>query len=213
MELETTEVEKDLGIMITADGRCSAQVEAAVNRASWILGRIRKTFRFFNIKLFKKLYPTFVRPHLEFASSVWNTMTKKEIKKIESVQRRATGMVLELRGLEYEERLRRLGYTNLELRRKRGDLIQLYKVSKGLEEVDLGVNMGRGIGGRSHTHQIVREDCRNCNLRGRFLPNRTATTWNLLPPSVVDAVTVNGFKSGLDALIVSGNLRRSVYQV
>ena len=38
MELETTEVEKDLGIMITA------QVEAAVNRASWILGRIRKTF-------------------------------------------------------------------------------------------------------------------------------------------------------------------------
>ena len=122
-------------------------------------------------------------------------------------------MVLELRGLEYEERLRRLGYTNLELRRKRGDLIQLYKVSKGLEEVDLGVNIGRGIGGRSHTHQIVREDCPNCNLRGRFLPNRTATTWNLLPPSVVDAVTVNGFKSGLDALIVSGNLRRSVYQV
>ena len=69
MELETTEVEKDLGIMITA------QVEAAVNRASWILGRIIKTFRFFNIKLFKKLYPTFVRPHLKFASSVWNTMT------------------------------------------------------------------------------------------------------------------------------------------
>ena len=95
---------------------------------------------------------------------------------------------------------------------KKGDLIELYKVSKGLEEVDLGVNIGRGIGGRSHTHQIVREDCPNCNLRGRFLPNRTATTWNLLPPNVVEAVTVNGFKSRLDALIVSGSLRRSVYQ-
>ena len=211
-ELETTEVEKDLGIMITTDGKCSAQVEAAVNKASWTLGRIRKTFRFFNINLFKKLYPTFVRPHLEFASAVWNTLSKKEIKKIEGVQRRATGMVLELRGLEYEERLNRLGYTNLELRRKRGDLIQLYKVSKGLEEIDLGMNMGRGVVGRSHTHQIVRENCGNCNLRGKFLPNRTATTWNLLPPNVVEAVTVNGFKSRLDALIVSGSLRRSVYQ-
>jgi len=31
-------------------------------------------------------------PHLKFASLVWNTMSKKEIKKIEGVQRNATGM-------------------------------------------------------------------------------------------------------------------------
>ena len=211
-ELATTEVEKDLGIMITTDGKCSAQVEAAVNKAIWTLGRIRKTFRFFNLNLFKKLYPTFVRPHLEFASSVWNTLSKKEIRKIEGVQRRATGMVLELKGLEYGDRLKRLGYTDLELRRKRGDLIQLYKVSKGLEEVDLGMTMGRENVGRSHTNQISREICGNCNIRGRFLPNRTATTWNLLPPNIVNAATVNGFKSRLDAHLASGNLRRSVYQ-
>jgi len=42
-----------------------------------------------------------VRPHLEFASSVWNTLNKREISKIEGVQRRATGMVVELKGLEY----------------------------------------------------------------------------------------------------------------
>ena len=167
-ELETTEVEKDLGIMVTADGKCSAQVEAAVNKASWVLGRIRKTFRYFNINLFKRLYPTFVRPHLEFASSVWNTLNKREIRKIEGVQRRATGMVVDLKGLEYGERLKRLGYTDLELRRKRGDLIQLYKVSKGLEEVDLGMTIGRGNVGRSHTHQIAKEICGNCNIRGKL---------------------------------------------
>jgi hypothetical protein len=131
-ELEKTEVEKDLGVMVTIDGKCSAQVEAAVNKASWTLGRIRKTFRYFNINLFKKLYPSFVRPHLEFASSVWNTLNKREIRKIEGVQRRATGMVLELKGLEYVERLKRLKLTDMELRRKRGDLIQLYKICNGL---------------------------------------------------------------------------------
>ena len=60
-------MEKDLVIMITTDGRCSGQVEAAVIK-SWTLGRIRKTFRFFNLNLFESV--SFVKPHLEFASSV-----------------------------------------------------------------------------------------------------------------------------------------------
>jgi len=42
-ELRTTEMEKDLGIMITADGKNKAQVEAAVHK---ILGRIRRTFKY-----------------------------------------------------------------------------------------------------------------------------------------------------------------------
>ena len=213
MVLEKTELEKDLGVMVTMDGKCSAQVEVAVNRASWILGRLRKTFRYFDLNLCKKLYPTFVRPHLEFASSVWNTLSKKEINKIERVQMRATRMVQELKGMEYGERLKKLGYTNLEMRRKRGDLIQLYKIANGLEEVDLGIKMGEKNVSRSHTHQISRENCKLCNMRERFLPNRTATTWNLLPPNVVNAKTVNSFKARLDALVASGDLRKSVYQV
>jgi len=53
---------------------------------------IRKTFRLFNVNLFKKLCPTFIRPRLDFASSVWNTLSKREIRKIEGVQTRATDM-------------------------------------------------------------------------------------------------------------------------
>ena len=62
--LEATEVERDLGIKISANGKFSEQVEAAVNKASWTLGRIRITFRYFNMNRCKKLYPTFVRPLL-----------------------------------------------------------------------------------------------------------------------------------------------------
>ncbi len=109
------------------------------------MGRLRETFRYFDLNLCKKLYPTFIRPHLEFASSVWNTLSKKEINKIEGVQKKATGMIQELKGMEYGERLKKLGYTNLEMRRKRGDLIQLYKIVNGLEEVDLGIKMGGKI--------------------------------------------------------------------
>ena len=75
-----------------------------MSKATRILGMMRKTFRFFNKELSKLLYPTFIRPHLEFAPSAWNRMIKSDIKRIKSVQRRAIRMVFETRSMEYPER-------------------------------------------------------------------------------------------------------------
>ncbi len=116
--LETTEVEKDLGVMISSDGRNNKQVESAVSKANRALGRMRKTFKYFNIQLFKVLYPAFVRTHLEFASAVWNSMTRREINRLEGIQKRATKMVIELRGLVYEDRLKELGITSQEMEKR-----------------------------------------------------------------------------------------------
>ena len=75
----------------------------------------------------------------------------------------------------------------------------------------MGVKIGMNRPGLSHSHQIVRDSCGKCPLRSDFLPNRTATTWNLLPSQVVNAEKVNAFKARLDSHIESGLLRRSVY--
>ena len=85
------------------------------------MSRMRKTFQFFNIKSFKIIYPTYIRPHLEFGSVVWNSMNNADKKKIEGIQKRGTKMVIELGSMEYEERLEALGFTTLEYRRKRGN--------------------------------------------------------------------------------------------
>ena len=58
---------------------------------------------------------------------------KKDIEVLEKVQRRATRMVDGYRGMEYEERLKRIGLTTLELRRERADLIDVFKILKGME--------------------------------------------------------------------------------
>ena len=79
--LEATDIEKDLGVMVANNGKRSVQVEKAVNKASWVLGRIRKSFRFFYLDLCKKLYPIFVRPYLELASAVWKQLSAAKIKK------------------------------------------------------------------------------------------------------------------------------------
>ena len=141
-------------------------------------------------------------------------MTKGDIQKIERVQKRATRMVIELRSLDYVDRLDALGLTTLDGRRKRGDLIQIYKIINGIEKVELDWQTGgRGDYIRRHRYQIEREICRNCPIRNNFLLNRNATTWNLLPPDIVEANTVNSFKARIDRHMKMNALRRSVYRV
>ena len=54
-------------------------------------------------------------------------------------------MVFELRSLSENDRLTALGLTTLEVRRKRGDLIQLFKIMNKFEDVDIGIGMGNNI--------------------------------------------------------------------
>ena len=57
---------------------------------------------------------------------------------MESFQRRATKIVKEINYLEYSERLKSIDLTTLiEQRRKRGDLIQIYKMINVLEKIEL----------------------------------------------------------------------------
>jgi len=62
-----------------------------------------------------------VRPHVEYANSVWNPFRKGDIKDIEKIQKRATKLVLSLKHLPYIERLRQLNLSTLKYRRLRGD--------------------------------------------------------------------------------------------
>ena len=57
-------------------------------------------------------------------------------RKGESVQRRATKLIPELKDKTYEERLRYLKIPSLVYRRKRGDMIWMYKIMDGLGRLE-----------------------------------------------------------------------------
>jgi len=52
---------------------------------------------------------------------------QKDIDLLEKVQKRATQLMIKNRNLSHSERLKRLNITELETRRLRGDLIQVFK--------------------------------------------------------------------------------------
>ena len=76
-----------------------------------------------------------VRPHLEYAIQVWNSYLKGDIDIIERVQRRAIKIPKSLWTKCYSERVKIIGLTTLEEKITRDYLIQMYKITKGLDKV------------------------------------------------------------------------------
>ena len=128
-EIETTSLEKDLGVFVDSDLNFESHIEYIVKRASSKKATILRNFSYRSKNVLIPLYKALVRPILEYANTVWDSSYKGQIKLIESVQRSFTKHILEVKNLPYEDRLRKLGLPSQEYRRFRGDLIELYKIA------------------------------------------------------------------------------------
>ena len=66
---------------------------------------------------------------------MWSPNLIKDIDRLERVQRRATKLIPNIRNKSYENRLKQMNLFSLKKRRLRGDLIQVFKVLKGIDNV------------------------------------------------------------------------------
>ena len=81
------------------------------------------------------MYKAIVRPHLEYCVQAWAPYLQKDIITLEKVQRLATRMISGQRGKSYGQRLQGLELFSLQRRRLRGDLIETFKIMKGLSGI------------------------------------------------------------------------------
>ena len=198
VQLKNVNEEKDLGVIIQNNLKWNVQCAQAVNKASRVLGMVKRTFNCLDIDMFKTLYCSLVRPHLEFCVQAWSPHLKKDRDLIERVQRTATKLVKSLTNEPYEVRLRMLGLTTLETRRLRGDLIETFKILRGFENVDASRYFIRAHSvTRGHELKLVKPACR-LDCRKFFFSHRVVDTWNGLPNEVVTCSSVNAFKNSLD---------------
>ena len=84
----------------------SNNVDAIVNKASKVVGLIKRTVGSKNKEIFSMLYKSLVKPILEYVCPVWSPYLVKYKLAIEKVQRRASRVSLgqKLREVSYEER-------------------------------------------------------------------------------------------------------------
>jgi len=98
----------------------------------------------------------------------------------------------------------RLNLTTLEESRKRGDLIEMYKLLTQKENVDYFQkedNQHRKRGHRPTCSSKVFIPSVRTNLRKSFFNHWALDSWNRLPQVVVDADTVQTFKARYDRFI------------
>ena len=134
--LEKVTSENDLRVTIDCKLNFRDHIAQKVNIANRNLGIIFRTFTYLDSVIFLNLYKSLVRPHLEYATQIWSPLHKKDKITIENVQRRATHLVKSVKHLSYPERLKKLGLPTLEYRRQRADVLQVFKILQGIDNVD-----------------------------------------------------------------------------
>ena len=87
--LGRTTQEKDLGVTFSADMKVSEQSGIAASKGNQILGLIMRTIIYKEKQLIVLLYKATVRPHMEYCIQAWRPYRKKDIDKLERLQRRA----------------------------------------------------------------------------------------------------------------------------
>ena len=204
--LQPTSEEKDLGVLIDNNLTFAKHIMNQVAKANRRVGQIRRSFTYLESDTMKQLFISFVRPFLEFANVVWSPHHKKYIDMIEKVQRRATKCVPSLRKLTYEERLMAMKLPSLKYRRKRGDLIEMYKYAHDLYDVNKSlVHYSENSYTRGNQYKLEKRGYR-LDCRKFFFTFRIVNVWNKLPDEIVNAPSLNCFKSRLDA-----HLRAELY--
>ena len=197
--LEAIDQEKDLGVIVDDTLKFHVHTAAAAKKGNQMLDVIKKAYCTCDALTIPILYKAMVRPLLEYGNVIWGPHYKMDMRSIESVQRRATKLIPELRDKSYEERLQHLSLPSLVYRRRRGDMIVMYKIVKGLVRVDLKelfnpmeFTKTRGHQFRVHKGKAIKVQ------RSTSFSQRVINDWNSLPTSVIEAPTLNTFKNRLD---------------
>lgn len=200
--LNASAKEKDLGIIVDNSMKFSEQCNAAIKNANSMLGLIRRNIKNKSKNIMVRLYKGLVRPKLEYCVQAWRPFLKKDIKNLEKIQRRATRMIEGCRGLKYVDRLEAAGLISLEDRRTRGDLIEVFKMVKGLSKIDYKsfFKLDDTSRTRGHMYKLVKVRSR-LDIRKNCFSQRVVSEWNKLPAVVVEAESVNSFKNRYDRYI------------
>ncbi|XP_078597679.1 uncharacterized protein LOC144873858 [Branchiostoma floridae x Branchiostoma japonicum] len=201
--LETVSTVKYLGTTMSENATWDTHINTMVTKANKTLGFLRRNLKISSVSIKEKAYKAFVRPVLEYASSVWDPHTKKNTDKIEAVQRRAARFVLNRfhNTSSVSSMLSTLGWQSLKQRRKTARLGTLFKIHHGI--VQCPVISSKLVPPptrqrRKHNCQFKQITTRTLCRDGSFLP-RTIKDWNSLPAVTVEAATVDTFVSRASA--------------
>ena len=198
--LESVATIRDLGFTVTSNLKFSSHCRIISAKALRTSALIFRVFRSKTVSTLLRAYKVYVRPIVEYGTSVWNPHLCKDIDIIERVQRYFTRRILRRCGLQktsYSERLVFLDLETLERRRVKTDLLLCYKIKNRLIDLDFDQFFEIREGNtRGHSAKLIVKKSR-INTRKFFFANRVVNQWNSLTESQIASRSFGAFKSNL----------------
>ena len=189
---------KYLGVLLNNKLSWSPHVEAVCSKARKVLGLLyRRFYADCNPSTILQLYTALVRPHMEYACSVWAPYTARDIGALESVQKFACRMATHNWTSNYQELLSLTDLPTLERRRMELQLNHLFKIVYNLCYFPEGLvtvrECPRYNTRTTHSLTLHQPFAHTSNYFNSFLPH-TVSLWNKLPEEIVFSTSLKSFK-------------------
>ena len=146
-------------------------------------------------------YQAFVRPIVEYASTVWDPSTEKNIKSVKNVQRQAARFVKS----DYRRRssvttmLESLNWVSLASRRAEAKLVMLYRITNNLVDVTTSALTAAPTRTRGNIHRYLQPFTRIEAYKHSFFPS-TIKSWNKCTQQLVSKQSLNLFRRLLQSM-------------
>eukprot|EP00061_Rhincodon_typus_P014365 g41337.t1 len=111
------------------------QVDKVVTKMFGLLAFVDQSAEY-RTDVLLRLCKTLMRPCLEIVYNFWLSRYRKDVIKLETMQKKFIRMLPGLEGLSYKQRLDVLGLVSLDHRRLRSDLAEVYKIMRGTDRVN-----------------------------------------------------------------------------
>ena len=191
---------KYLGVLITSNLMWSSHVTNICNKSRRLIGILyRQFYKYSSTDTMLRLYTSFIRPHLEYATVAWDPFLKKDIELIEDVQKFALKVCTKSWDASYSRLLETSHLPSMKTRRQYAKLCNLFKIINGLTFHPNAPTMDRVLHYPSrfvHSRAIAPLQCHTLRYQNSYFPS-SITAWNSLPPDTVTNSTLPSFKRAL----------------
>ena len=200
-DIKTVSDTKYLGVTINSKLNWTAHINNITKKAHGMRAFLQRNLYSAPRAVKEHAYKTFVRPSVEFSSTVWSPHTKKLKDKLESVQRKAARFVFNdfSRHTSVSNLIGRLSWPSLEHRRNQAKQVMVFKSKNDLVSIPFEppyFSSATNFRTRGHSCKLLTHPCRVDAHKYSFFPS-IVEKWNNLPEEVVSSANLDVFRSKL----------------
>lgn len=195
---------KYLGVIFTTNLSWSKHINSVCTKSLKKLGYLRRTLRTSPYETKLLMYKTLIRPVLDYASIVWCPYKKREIKQIESVQKKAIRFICRRYDHHFSptSAITTLNLTSLSTRRDIESLKFLHAIVHSVNRLSDNSYLTYAmptVTRNNHALNLAPFHAHTNLFKFSFFP-RTIEQWNLLPGEIRSA-SINQFLPSLESRI------------